>query len=1019
MADHTIQSQQNNMYRSRIHGAFKTEFSFLFEEEESSPNDAIHNIITDFSKNIEDIKKKIITTLQSGVNINCTDNEGKTPLARLFERTKCKKDELIKRARFLIERGADIENTDTEPQGQSEGKDQKKFIDKLKKLNLFGHPESITEKDIDSINESRKALEEKAKKILEEKANEESAIEKGATKESIIVKGTVKNIAMYGNCLQVQLQSNNNTWEFNTSKFLNSDFCKNNGISGFSTLNNDGVSGMHGAVHNKIRHYVVTDGSYKMALEWWVEGKKCEITINIDADGSVALTEGNDVTYEQLEAHKDVKLGDLFLADALREGRWKDRLQQQSEETIIKSVELQQGQSGETLISVGRGIEANNEKSRTHFGHNKGHAPQPPKVSSGSDQNEANNNVKTSTPHYNAPLPNFTASPIPFNKTSSNHEQKNPHIEQAPSHNLEILTDDHCEGTGKRYNDGSAAVIEDVHDEEGNDLRRTQTLVNDTAKTVAAQAQSNLLAITYPDGDKKSNTQSASLEDDKFASTITEPATSNSSPYFFPLPLMNSFKPSQNNQIKTPTQPLKRTIFFDESNSNPPQQFFRGSRPVLTNFYDISVHAQQQQKVQIDWRDQDQDYGLSALFEENPNEAQVAHENRQEVLPTNVEKNTKTSNSIESESLSSKLQSVSENDSDFSSPTHTTHATKVGNKSIVEESSGLEGRTSGVSLKPVDSKDLNPRNERRLSEDGLREEYSINANGRTEIFNSNNWPIHSSSVISTDSGFSSPTSGTNKSEIDPERLENIAKMLVGLKEPDYNDEELSTEKNASISDDQGSEYGEWDHSFDTNTPSHSEGEKEALEPQSKEFDKETFSKGFNQSRLNTGQNAYHQICFLGNNEQVNATPNQSLEKARNRLKKLGPNGKRSPQTEAHLIEAGLLPASENKQSISEINEKVFPVNNGTSKEYLGVIDNTYRTIYKRLAEDEAQLKVGVINEKKNTEQVIIETPHINANNKHPSYKEAKQFWEKRISQELQEKQEKQQRKHEKRGVLRL
>ncbi|MDD9331971.1 MAG: hypothetical protein PV340_05155 [Wolbachia sp.] len=45
------------------------------------------------------------------------------------------------------------------------------------------------------------------------------------------------------------------------SEFLNSSFCKNNGISGFSTLNRNGKSGMHGVVSPKgVRQYVVTDG---------------------------------------------------------------------------------------------------------------------------------------------------------------------------------------------------------------------------------------------------------------------------------------------------------------------------------------------------------------------------------------------------------------------------------------------------------------------------------------------------------------------------------------------------------------------------------------------------------------------------------------------------------------------------------------------------------------------------------------------------------------------------------------
>ncbi|MGL9725203.1 MAG: hypothetical protein ACR5KV_00125 [Wolbachia sp.] len=48
----------------------------------------------------------------------------------------------------------------------------------------------------------------------------------------------------------------------------------------------------------KIRHYVVTDSSYEMTLNWYDKnGKKYTIKIKIDKDG-VDLTERNDVTAE-------------------------------------------------------------------------------------------------------------------------------------------------------------------------------------------------------------------------------------------------------------------------------------------------------------------------------------------------------------------------------------------------------------------------------------------------------------------------------------------------------------------------------------------------------------------------------------------------------------------------------------------------------------------------------------------------------------------------------------------------
>ncbi|MBS9529904.1 hypothetical protein INQ25_00505 [Wolbachia endosymbiont of Rhagoletis cerasi] len=128
----------------------------------------------------------------------------------------------------------------------------------------------------------------------------------------------VAGVSIYGNHASITLGDNKK--EFKISEFLNSDFCQKNGISGFSTLHSDGKSGMHGFVaeegegkeKRKVRHYVVTDGSYEMTLNWYVNGEKCTIKINIDKDG-VELIEGNGVTEDQLKANKDVKIGGLFL----------------------------------------------------------------------------------------------------------------------------------------------------------------------------------------------------------------------------------------------------------------------------------------------------------------------------------------------------------------------------------------------------------------------------------------------------------------------------------------------------------------------------------------------------------------------------------------------------------------------------------------------------------------------------------------------------------------------------------
>lgn len=150
----------------------------------------------------------------------------------------------------------------------------------------------------------------------------------------------VAGVSIYGNHASITLGDNKK--EFKISEFLNSGFCQKNGISGFSTLHSDGKSGMHGFVAEeggkKIRHYVVTDGSYEMTLKWYAEWKECEIKIKIDANG-VDLVKGDDFSLERLEANRDVKIGGLFLHEIeFREkGQGKSNEMKESSETAIKS----------------------------------------------------------------------------------------------------------------------------------------------------------------------------------------------------------------------------------------------------------------------------------------------------------------------------------------------------------------------------------------------------------------------------------------------------------------------------------------------------------------------------------------------------------------------------------------------------------------------------------------------------------------------------------------------------------
>ncbi|WP_253303465.1 hypothetical protein [Wolbachia endosymbiont of Phyllotreta cruciferae] len=182
----------------------------------------------------------------------------------------------------------------------------------------------------------------------------------------------VAGVSIYGNHASITL--GNNKKEFKISEFLNSDFCEKNEISGFSTLHSDGKSGMHGFVAEeegkKIRHYVVTDGSYEMTLKWYAEGKECKIKIKIDANG-VDLVKGDDFSLERLEVNRDVKIGGLFL----HEIQFREKGQGKANEMQHNKDSNELSSETTTRIDVNRGVSVQatditqkKEDHHSHFG---------------------------------------------------------------------------------------------------------------------------------------------------------------------------------------------------------------------------------------------------------------------------------------------------------------------------------------------------------------------------------------------------------------------------------------------------------------------------------------------------------------------------------------------------------------------------------------------------------------------------------------------------------------------------
>ncbi|WP_265037954.1 hypothetical protein [Wolbachia endosymbiont (group A) of Hylaeus communis] len=182
----------------------------------------------------------------------------------------------------------------------------------------------------------------------------------------------VAGVSIYGNHASITL--GNNKKEFKISEFLNSDFCEKNEISGFSTLHSDGKRGMHGFVAEeegkKIRHYVVTDGSYEMTLKWYAEGKECKIKIKIDANG-VDLVKGDDFSLELLEVNRDVKIGGLFL----HEIQFREKGQGKANEMQHNKDSNELSSETTTRIDVNRGVSVQatditqkKEDHHSHFG---------------------------------------------------------------------------------------------------------------------------------------------------------------------------------------------------------------------------------------------------------------------------------------------------------------------------------------------------------------------------------------------------------------------------------------------------------------------------------------------------------------------------------------------------------------------------------------------------------------------------------------------------------------------------
>ncbi len=183
----------------------------------------------------------------------------------------------------------------------------------------------------DSKNVVGKIAEQIAKKISENIEN--NTLEYIGIKESR-KKGKIEPA--------VRIMLGDLTKKINMVDILNDNVCKKYGIKGVTLLlptkGKCETRGIRCRIDESgVRIYEVANGSYKMDLKWYVEGKECNIKIGISDDGPVELLENNNgVTWEQIAAHKEIKVGRQYETKSLYEAL--SYLQQEACETVLPKV---------------------------------------------------------------------------------------------------------------------------------------------------------------------------------------------------------------------------------------------------------------------------------------------------------------------------------------------------------------------------------------------------------------------------------------------------------------------------------------------------------------------------------------------------------------------------------------------------------------------------------------------------------------------------------------------------------
>ncbi|MGL9718416.1 MAG: hypothetical protein ACR5K9_07145 [Wolbachia sp.] len=189
---------------------------------------------------------------------------------------------------------------------------QGKMKTKLEEMQQQQSPQSPTSQGND-VNKYSDDVNKNESYELEKKANAEFGkyIENGAIDSTSIAK--TESGDLYAT---IELNDNGST-SVKISEFLNSKFCTENNIAGFSILNSDKEKVISGHVDNKgVRYYdLSTMAQYGIKFNWYVGERECSITLSVNGDGSIKIV-GNRPADADLKENEDlrIKVGDRYLS---------------------------------------------------------------------------------------------------------------------------------------------------------------------------------------------------------------------------------------------------------------------------------------------------------------------------------------------------------------------------------------------------------------------------------------------------------------------------------------------------------------------------------------------------------------------------------------------------------------------------------------------------------------------------------------------------------------------------------